>query len=311
FFGWIDYHSGAGGTITAELMIAQSTDGIQFGTPQQVSAVDPDNEFNDRPWLTLAPDGSMYVSWTNGPANMDGIGARYAQSRDGQPFAPSQSIFDPHPGENELEESPVAFDATGSLVAVSSVYGYDPATGQLAYGINSWRMDAGAWVSAPLMSLVSEPRFTFETYVELTSDSHGVVSAAFLNGLSRDVTLYVARSSDGARTWSTPARVVGQRAPASTVTLPWITHDEADRIHLMWLDNRYGNWVPYTAYSSDGAVFSAPERIGDAQFVEDGASQRWIGDFTSIIVRQGVRYAVWTDTRSGVSQVYFSAAPAP
>jgi hypothetical protein len=312
FFGWINYRPGSSGSITSDLHVAISTDGVTFPPAQRVSDVDPVLTFNDRPWLSLAPDGSMYVSWTNGASDLSGGGARYAQAVGGGRFGMSQDLFDTDPSVNRLEEGPFAFDAMGSPVAASSDYGFDASTGSLTYGVSAWTFDSGIWNSQPIASLVYEPpQFQFETYAILTSDSHGVVSAVFLNGVSRDVTLWVARSSDGGHSWSPAVRVEGHTALSSTVTLPWITHDELDRVHLLWLDNRYGNWVPYTSWTSDGVTFATPERIGDAAFVEDGSSRRWIGDFASLVVRDGLRYAVWTDTREGRSRVYFSWSWAP
>jgi hypothetical protein len=89
-----------------------------------------------------------------------------------------------------------------------------------------------------------------------------------------------------------------------------VTTDEQKTVHVIWLDNRYGGWVPMTAHSSDGVTFSASERIGDSQFTQTSSFNPWIGDFISLVVRDGWRYAVWTDSREGIAQIYFSRAPA-
>ena len=313
FWSFIVYKQTSGG-IDGKTVVSVSTDGVDFPDPVVVSADDAANGFCDRPWLALAPDGSMYLSWTNGPT-LDSstgayspIGARYAVSKDGGAFGPQQTIIAPNPSAYYLEESPLAFDPGGNPVATSTAYGAAP-DGSYQFTVNVWRPTGGAkWSSKKVLSLVAGRHFTFETYPLITSDASGVLTLTFLNGFSRDVLPYATRSTDGGNTWGAPVKVVHGAATPAGSALPWVTTDQKGGVHMLWLDNRWGAWVPYTAYAKDGVTFGVAERIGDKAFVEDGTDALNIGDFNGIVVRDGTRYAAWTDTRDGVSEVYFASA---
>ncbi|MEI8258978.1 MAG: hypothetical protein WCJ30_25190, partial [Deltaproteobacteria bacterium] len=63
FFGFARYARGSSGRSSGSVLVAQSADGLTFDAPQEAGTHDVRFPSNDRPWLTVAPDASMHVSW--------------------------------------------------------------------------------------------------------------------------------------------------------------------------------------------------------------------------------------------------------
>jgi hypothetical protein len=312
YWAFVEYVQQDANTITSQVVASISSDGNTFPDPVPVRTQDPMYPFDDRPWLSPGRDGTMYLSWTNGSSNVTAttatLGAVYATSTNGGSFGAEQIIIDPATTYT-YEESPLAFDQTGAACVAGITWNATMAIDDVDL-YHPGGSDAHSWASREVSPVVTERHFPFETFPIVTSDTNGDLAIVFLNAFSRDITPYFTRSTDNGQTWS-PRVKVSDFTGASTAALPWITTDEKNRAHVLWLDDRTGAWVPYTAMSADGMTFGPPERIGDMPFTEDGTSLTSIGDFNDLVVRNGWRYAVWTDTRSGESQVYFSKAPEP
>jgi hypothetical protein len=287
--GWVLY---ADNSSASDVMVVHSTDGATFGMPE---LVDPDRvgDFRDRPWLALAPDGSVSINWVAASASAPGTGARRAISRDGGAFQEVETV---EPGDQgQLVNSPIAFAKDGTGMAIGDAF-------------MTWRLTDGGWSSGQAIAPPMSSGEVSPTPIVAWSEAAGF-DVIFL-GLPRyDVSLYTTHTVDRGRSWTAPSALEGDEDAKSSAVLPWITADERGRIHVIWLDNRGGGWAPYTAFSDDGVHFHAVERIGDATFDENGDERRWIGDFLAIVARGGKRYATWSDSRDGSSAIYFSSAP--
>jgi hypothetical protein len=301
FVGWAEYRTvgSASAAIAGRVKVARSEDGTTWTEPTTIGQAGPEPWFEDRPWFSVSPDGAVYLVWFGAPA-ADGFaspGQYWSRALGGAPFDPPRAIYELS---RFLSTSPLAFDGAGAPMAV----------GEDGREVRAWRLSAESWVSAPVGAIHPAPGLT-DHYIQIASDPAGSLTVAYADGSFGAIVPFLSRSTDGGRHWSGVARLDRGLGPPSSAALPWITTDDRERVHLLWLDNRSGGWVPYTAVSDDGVAFREPERIGDASFVEDGSSQRWIGDFNALVVRGGRRYAAWTDTRSGTSRIYFSTAPEP
>ncbi|MBF0129537.1 MAG: hypothetical protein HQL33_06065 [Alphaproteobacteria bacterium] len=132
--------------------------------------------------------------------------------------------------------------------------------------------------------------------------------------------LWVQTSTDGGLSWrrvqvALPGEGKAWRYPALHV-------DRAQRVHVVWMDDRDGYGAIHHAYSDDrGKTFSAATRVSDARFpfpakapppppgTQDGT---WIGDYIGL-ASVGDRIVVaWSDQRAGpgLSTVY-TAVGAP
>jgi hypothetical protein len=310
YWAHIQYGASASAA-TGQVEVVISPDGTTFPAAQRVDTASAQWPFCDRPWLSLAPDGSVYLEWTNGNAATYALGSRYAVSQGGQAFGPQQTFLDPTQSSAYVEilaESPLAFTDGGRPVATTTTFSYMAGAETSTVTVNSWLSSSSGWSESNVGTLFSDRSFVFTTYSIVASDSVGTLHCLYLDGDSHNLAPYLANSNDG-KNWSSPSAVDGFMGHSEQAALPWVTTDAQDNVHVIWLDNRYGGWVPMTAYSADGVNFSTIERIGDAQFTQTGSYTTWIGDFLSMVVRDGWRYAVWTDSREGTSQVYFSKAP--
>jgi hypothetical protein len=288
YVGWVDY--GMKGMV-GDVMIARSTDSSTFASAE---LIDPDGEgtFRDRPWLSVAPDGGVWVSWVYG--SQGGYGAKRAVSKQGKSFSGVETIF----ATSEILDSPIAFDAEGHAVVATAAGGFG------GEGLGAWRDLGSGWAPEPLLMTAT----AIDPLPQIRWSSKAGFVITFLAAPDFAISMYTMRSMDGGRTWIGPVPV-DAAGPQGSSALPWMTTDEGGRVHLMWLDDREGGWRPYTAVSDDGQHFRSAERVGDASFTEDGDERRWIGDFNTVIARGGRRYATWTDSRDGKSAIYFSSAP--
>jgi hypothetical protein len=284
--GWVRYDMNGGG----DVMIVRSTDGVDFSDPE---LVDPSGQgtLRDRPWLSLAPDGSVTVSWV-AAADFFSTVSKRAISRGGGPFDTVETVA---PGSEGFVDAPIAFDLSGGAIAVMD-------------DLTVWRLEGGAWTPVQALSSASA-RAGVEAAPQVAWTPKAGYTVAFLGPPRFGISLYAIHSLDG-RSWSTPEPIAGGAVGGAAAALPWLTADDNGRLHLMWLDNRSGGWVPYAAVSDDGAHFRQEERIGDAAFTDNGDERRWLGDFNTIVARSGRRYAAWADSRGDVqSAIFFSSAP--
>ena len=134
------------------------------------------------------------------------------------------------------------------------------------------------------------------------------------DGVRRGIS--VQRTDDGGQTWRMSR--VDDRMPASAWRYPVIHVDAANRVHVVWMDDRTGQGALYHAYSDDeGATFSADTRVSDVDFpfpvnapppppaTQDGS---WIGDYHAITSVDGAVVVAWADQRAGnpLTTVYVS-----
>ncbi|HYW49059.1 MAG TPA: sialidase family protein [Gemmatimonadaceae bacterium] len=175
------------------------------------------NRFDDRPWIKVAPDGTVHVIWN------DGSGVHHRISRDrGETWITMPRISE-RGGSSHL-----AIGSRGEIavrVAPVSASGgrYDPGTDEIRIstdGGKSWvvRVPPGhpAWSAKGLDRWV-EP---------LAWDTRGYLYAAWTEG--RDVRL--ARSTDAGVTWTTWTLTQGD----DTALYPWLTIGPRDRMAITW-----------------------------------------------------------------------------
>jgi hypothetical protein len=116
----------------------------------------------------------------------------------------------------------------------------------------------------------------------------------------------------------TPASAAGSEV-TSTQALPHLTVDAQGNIVVVWYDSRRSasgtQFDVFTTVSSDGGQsFTANSRITDttmtpaAATFTDAAGQPddTLGDFIGVTAANGVAYVAWTDTRTGVQNIYLN-----
>jgi hypothetical protein len=314
-WAWTTLQNSAG-SLVGSVFVSISDDGVTFASDRQINQPDSQNPYCADAWLSVDRTGNLFLSWTYGSFSGTTVqfGARFAENTDvgaglGAPIDLAQPVPATMGFRAIMPSGPLAFDPSRAAAMIVEDESYDP-TGTLALdSVNVIRRGLDGTQTTPLLSGETGRYFTVHPLPMLVSDSSGALTAAFIDGTSRQEQIYVAHSADGSL-WSAAA-LLNEGTVAGGATLPWLAIDERDRVHALWLDNRSGAWVPYTALSRDGLRFEASEQVGDQSFVEDGTATRAIGAHLSLVIRGGQRYAAWTDTRSGQSQIRFATAPEP
>jgi hypothetical protein len=300
-------------TFSGRVYASFSDDGVSFSPATQVSVDDPANPVCGDAWLSTDRAGIFYLSWTYGSLNSTyRFGGRFAQTSGpgtmfGAPIDLVTVVYVTNGYRTIIPAGPLAFDPQGVAMAIVDDLTYDQ-FGSTTTAVIATVRRSGAGTK-PLFSQEEGRYFSVSPDPKLVNDSRGGLTAAFVDGVSRQEQIYIAHSGDGA-SWDVPAPL-DEGTVGGGAALPWLAVDEQDRIHAIWLDNRSGAWMPYTALSRDGQHFEASEQVGDQAFVEDGTPGRSIGDHLSLVVRGGQRYAAWTDTREGSSQIRFATSPEP
>jgi hypothetical protein len=159
--------------------------------------------FDDRPWIAVAPDGTVHVIWN------DGSGVCHAVSRDRGATWTEEARIHEHGGSSHLAIGPhgevavrvTPLSASGNrydegidLIAVSTDGGATWRT-HAAPGRREWRAMRDTTVRPPQWVDLPQPR-----WVEpLAWDAQGVLYSFWANGDG----LWLARSADQGATWMT------------------------------------------------------------------------------------------------------------
>ncbi len=128
-------------------------------------------------------------------------------------------------------------------------------------------------------------------------DSHGTIYVNWSdqrNG-ANDTDIWLAKSTDGGNTWSTPARVNNDPAGKHQF-LTWMTIDQATGwLWFVFYDRRnYGNSKTdvYMAVSKDGGATFQNFKVSETAFTP-GTGQ-FFGDYTNITAHNNIVRPIWT-----------------
>ncbi len=106
--------------------------------------------------------------------------------------------------------------------------------------------------------------------------------------------IYYKRSTDGGVSWGLDTRLTNN---AAISILPSVAVS-GSFVHVVWRDNRDGNYEIYYKRSTDGGVTWPPT---DTRLTNDPASS----GTPSITISSSVLHAVWFDLRDGNNEIYY------
>ena len=129
----------------------------------------------------------------------------------------------------------------------------------------------------------------------------GALYVSGYNWTGQFMQVNVVHSNDGGASWSTPVPVAPPTATKDQFQ-PWVNVASSGRIAVTWLDRRNDpqnlKCQPFVAFSGNGgASFSLNHSL--SMVLSDPGS---VGNFRTHIWSGKSVYAVWPDTRTGVSQ---------
>jgi hypothetical protein len=276
-------------------VVMSKDDGATFSPSIRVTppAHDPTN-LRDRPWIAVAPDGRVAVSYLDGFIDdkfavvgggrlMYVVGTR---SGDTLTFGAPKEVSPGHMPDSGLYNGtysmPLAFDRTGRFHG--------------AFEIG----DFGAQWFALRYTRSSEPDLEeTEPAREIVNGGYPVAATA---GASSVAVLTFGpggvvflRSTDGGDHFE-PPRVLGDAKREAY--LPWLAGDASGGFHAAWLDrlNETAPWiVHYQHLPADGRP-TKPSDVATGFFTPDEASWRKLGDFIGITVDDdGMPKMAWSE----------------
>lgn len=142
----------------------------------------------------------------------------------------------------------------------------------------------------------------------MTMDSGGAVFLAWPDRRGGDLDIYVDRSDDGGLTWGTDVLVNGD--PQRDQWMPTLAVDSADVLHLIWEDNRTGDFDVYYSNSTDGGATWLP----DLKVTTMTSPSAWHrpGDYLAMAVGpDDTVHIAWTDGRDGDWNIYYARSTPP
>jgi hypothetical protein len=317
---WVGYDPAGGQNVqNMHAWVARSSDnGATYDLVVQAS---PNGEwvnggFIDKPWLDIAPDDTMYLTWSRANANMS-VDIRIARSTDHGMTWTAQTLSDTNLRPNydrNLAQS--AIDANGRVVTT---------------WVEIQQEQFGATSNAVFAQAI-KPDFTLDgSNVKVTKGadspafedpSIGVdgmnVYVGFISGTpAGNWDVRVAASLDGAATFGPSVKVNDDRTCA-THFHHQIAVDGKGNVHAIWYDNRFLAGNVFYAMSPPADAMN-PLLFGKNVFVNDQAFTfttrrdmgNWLGDYLGLIATPTGLYAAWTDNRlNNASHIFFAKAPA-
>jgi hypothetical protein len=316
---WVGYDPGGmGGAQNMHVFVARSSD--NGATYDFVSEASPPGEwtaggFIDKPWLDIAPDDSMFVTWSRATANL--VDIRIARSTDHgmtwSTLTASDSATRPQLDRN-LAQS--AIDANGRVVTtwVEITQQQFGATDNFVYSqvFNNDFTKAGSNVR--VTKGADSPAFEDPS---IAVDGANVY-VGFISGTPNgDWDVRVATSLDGAGTFGPSIKVNDDRTCA-THFHHQIAVDPKGNVHAIWYDNRFLTGNVFYAMSPPADMMN-PLAFGQNVFVNDAPltfttrrdMSNWLGDYLGLIATPTGIYAAWSDNRlNNQSHIFFAKAPA-
>ena len=147
----------------------------------------------------------------------------------------------------------------------------------------------------------TDVRLTYDPGLSLTAYNNGwriaangdVVHAVWADDGDGNLEIYYKRSVDGGITWGPDLRVTSNTAeshhPSVSVS--------GSVLHVVWQDNRDGNFEIYYKRSTDGGIGWG----GDTRLTNDSAESR----YPSAAVSGQAIHVVWYDSRDGNEEIYY------
>jgi hypothetical protein len=282
--------------------------GLRFaGAPRPAApgAAEP----GSAPTVAVAPDGRRAVAWVTAPGGgADGRLRVAVADAAGRPLAPPAELRDPlGPVEPHGEAPPkVAFGPGGAVYALWVVGKEVPGR---RFPLSALRFarsaDGGRTWGAPA-SVTDRPQpFGSFNFHSLQAAGGDTVFAAWLDGRDGQSATYLARSTDGGRTWGRNVRVSPPGRPSCPCCRTAVAAGRGDTVYAAWRDVAPGDvrqvvvarsadggrtWAAPVAAQRDGWVFGGCPHAGPSLAVDTA----------------GRVHVAWWSGREGAAGVFYA-----
>ena len=182
---------------------------------------------------------------------------------------------------------------------------------RMATRMDVWGVDGtrfpGTFRVPPLVSLAVDP--IDGTLYCVYFDTTNIV------GGSRNVDLYMCKSTDQGSTWTTPTVINGDSTPPGDQFFPWIEVDEHHRLHILFYDTRALSHddsagqafiEAYYTYSDDGGASWNEMILTPAPFNSEntGTGGGFIGDYLGMGIADGKAFPCYLSNQNGSSDIF-------
>jgi hypothetical protein len=271
------------------------------------------NYFNDKPWLHISADGSIYVTWTAFPtaATATTSDIVLASSHDHGSTWHNVVVNDTTPDRAHGRQlSGMASDAASHLYIVwTEDSGNANDIGGFTYLAKS--TDGGLTVTHPNVQVHSTPEAVFDDpQVAVTGDASKlfvVYSSAVAGGGTDSNDVKAVVSTDGGGTFGTPLKLNAD-ASCATHWHPAAAVDGAGNLWTIYYDNQYGDdriaWVKASASGNTVSVVSRGEVTDALGPFTTSRTNFFLGDYIGLAFSPGNGgkiAAVWGDLRNAVN----------
>jgi type IX secretion system substrate protein/BNR repeat protein len=141
---------------------------------------------------------------------------------------------------------------------------------------------------------LNTPAFSILPSVSVSGSSVHVAWTDYRDG---NFEIYYKHSTDGGVSWGTDTRLTNDTSASggSSVTV------SGSAVHVVWFDNRDGNYEIYYKRSTDGGLGWGP----DTRMTNNPSESI----YPSVSVSGSVVHVVWRDTRDGNPEIYYKRNP--
>ena len=310
---WAEYYSDQSGNVVSDIATTTSADGGKTFSATVKVNTDGGQTFNDRPWITMASDGTLYLNWLSEDATH--AYERVATSTDGGKTWQELAPIDMQQGGLivVMWNGPVVVASPQDILVAGEVY--DANSAYIGLTLMASNDGGSTWneedLSAPLYA---SRDISFDPRPQILESPGGTLYYAYVDAPGGHMGVFLVQSTDGGQSFTDPLEVSGDVSAAQT--LIWMATDPKNGAHLVWLDNRDGGWrLVYRAIPAGGTTLGPLEAVSDTTFPGSTSATidpyTWLGDYLGFVIRGGHAYATWTDTRDGQSDIYFSEATLP
>lgn len=310
YLAWIAFQRDAqGNPYDMRVYVSKAAAGdTTFGAPQDIAGAIASDAI-DKPWVTVAPDGTVYVTWLDTGSQSKNLAPRMrvAVSEDqGQTW----NIYPIDSGQGGFRNLiyPCVDDVTGRVYTT-----YHPGGG---IGLR-WSDDKGkTWPGATAVADPNDPQAMFDDPTCAAHNgevwvSYGVGTDPFSEtDNARSDHIRVAHSSDGGQ--SIDARYFAEDATAGTKFLhPQLAREASGALDLLYYAGSDQNPDPAgtvrLAQSTDGGKTWSQSLVvkSPITFLTTRGDQRWLGDYIGLTAHGGKTYGSFANNTSGTSHIEF------
>lgn len=292
FVIWQDDRNNPGSSY--DIYFARSTDnGSTFSTPVRVddSAGNTDQAY---PQLAVDSNGKLHAVWSD---YRSGVNYRiyYANSTDnGTTWSPNVMVNYSASGGQYVPS--MAIDASNNIYIVWD----DGRSGTHVYFAKSTNGGSSFTAASKMDGSSGSARYPW-----ICHSPNGNISVVWQDSRNGNWDVFMVASKDGGASFSSEVNAT-KNTTSSSQMWPRVASDSSSDLHIVWDDNRNGNFGVYYGYSSDGQTFSTVA-VNDT---DTGISANPPEPPSLAVDSSGVVHAVWQDKRGGsaYTRIYYAGS---